>query len=88
MRIELVRADAECALQQRLDIPPGTTVAEALAASRFADEQPAALAVYGQLVAPERLLEEGDRVELLRELLIDPMEARRQRANAKAAEQG
>ena len=88
MRIELVRADAECALRQRLDVAPGTTVAEALAASRFADEQPAALAIYGQLVAPQRLLEEGDRVELLRELLIEPMEARRQRATAKAAEQG
>ena len=80
MQIELVRASAECALRQRLDVPPGTTVAEALAASRFADERPAALAVYGQLVAPERILEQGDRIELLCELLIDPMEARRRRA--------
>ena len=83
MQIELVRASAECAVRQRLDVPPGTTVAAALAASRFADARPAALAIYGQVVAPERVLEEGDRIELLRELLIAPMEARRRRAAAK-----
>ena len=59
----------------------GTTVAEALAASRFADAKPAALAIYGQVVAPERVLVEGDRIELLRELLVPPTQARRQRAD-------
>lgn len=80
MQIELVQARAECAERQRLDVPPGTTVAEALALSRFAKTRPAALAVYGQVAAPEQVLEEGDRIELLRELLVAPMEARRRRA--------
>ena len=88
MQIELVYADAERALRQRLDVPPGTTVAEALAASRFADERPAALAVYGQLATPERILEAGDRIELLRELWIEPMQARRQRAGGGTVRSG
>ena len=82
MRIELVRASAACAERQCLDVPPGTTVAEALAASRFAAERPAALAIYGQVVSAQRVLAEGDRIELLRDLLINPMEARRRRADA------
>ena len=69
-------------MQQCLDVPPGTTVAEALAASRFAAERPAALAIYGQVVSAQRVLAEGDRIELLRDLLINPMEARRRRADA------
>ena len=82
MQVELVCASAECARRQRLDVAAGTTVAEALAASCFADAKPAALAIYGQVVAPEQVLVDGDRIELLRELLVAPTQARRQRADA------
>ena len=83
MQVELVWASAECARRQQLEVSPGTTVAEALAASRFADAKPAALAIYGHVVTPDRVLAEGDRIELLRELLVAPTQARRQRADAK-----
>ena len=82
MQIELVWASANCARRQQLDVVAGTTVAEALAASCFADAKPAALAIYGQVVAPEQVLREGDRIELLRELLVAPTQARRRRADA------
>ena len=82
MQVEVVWASADCVRRQQLDVASGTTVAEALAASCFKDAKPAALAIYGQVVAPERILVEGDRIELLRELLVAPTQARRQRANA------
>ena len=37
------------------------------------------LGLWGRLCAPAETLCDGDRLELLRPLLIDPMEARRQR---------
>ena len=83
MRVELVCASADSARRQQLDVAPGTTVAEALAASCFANAKPAALAIYGQVVTPERVLVEGDRIELLRELLVAPTQARRQRAEGR-----
>ena len=80
MRIELAFATAGQARRQRLEVPPGTTVGAALARSRFAGEKPAALAVYGEIVGPERVLEEGDRIDLLRPLRRSPIAARRDRA--------
>ncbi len=80
MQVELILASAVGARRQLLELPPGTTVAAALAASRFAAEAPAALAIYGERVAPGRVLVHGDRVELRRELPADPDPARRRRA--------
>ena len=39
--------------------------------------------VFGERVAGDRLLEDGDRVEIYRTLDVDPKEARRLRAGAK-----
>ena len=80
MRVEVVQASADEARFQQIEVPSGTTVGEALATSRFATENPAAVAVYGELSTLDRVLEEGDRIELLRELLVDPVAARRARA--------
>ncbi len=80
MKIELVRADAEGTCRESVEVPVGTTVAEAVAASRFATTDAAAFAVYGRLVHEDRILDEGDRVELLSDLLTDPKDARRLRA--------
>lgn len=41
------------------------------------------LAVFGRAVEPHTPLQDGDRVELLRPLLADPKQARRQRAREK-----
>lgn len=37
--------------------------------------------VYGQMIDANYILEDGDRVEILRPLLLSPMEARRLRAD-------
>jgi len=75
-----------------LDVPEGTTVSEAVALSglvgRFPEigAAPGDCAIYGRLVPPNHVLAAQDRVEILRPLLIDPKENRRQAAaRSKAA---
>ena len=68
-----------------LKVTPGTTCREAVAQSRIGDEFPdidvlnSPLGVYGEVCAPDAQVEEGDRVEIYRPLLLEPREQRRQR---------
>lgn len=66
-------------LRQTLRLPQGTTVEAAIARSGW--ELPAGLAsaVHGRACDASRVLREGDRLELLRPLAIDPKDARRER---------
>ena len=72
--------------QQVLDVPEGATVGQALAQSGFAAEfpeftdHPPATGVYGERCDTHRILREGDRIELYRPLVFDPLESRRRRA--------
>ncbi len=72
-----------------LDLPPGTTVLEALQASGLFQHCPHLdlrvnrVGVHGQLVAPDTVLAPGDRVEIYRPLRNDPRERRRQRATTR-----
>ena len=70
-----------------VELPDGASVADALAA--VANQEPFAglnlaalpVGVFNQLVSDRsQLLTDGDRVEIYRELDIDPMTARQQRA--------
>ncbi|MGI9272525.1 MAG: RnfH family protein [Woeseiaceae bacterium] len=69
-----------------LQLENGATVADAVAASELQAVHPAyrfaemATGVWGQRVARDHLLKDGDRVEIYRELERDPMDARRLRA--------
>jgi uncharacterized protein len=78
-----------CADEQhvvRLAVRPGTTVGEAVRLAEMNercpqfDEQGTTLGVYGRVVAPDGVLEAGDRVEIYRPLIADPKQARRRRA--------
>lgn len=82
IHVEIIRAWPRRHESRGLTLPVGTTVAEALAEAAFEGEAPAGLAVFGEAVAPERVLVDGDRLELLRPLRLDPKEARRRRAVA------
>lgn len=70
----------------KLQVPVGTTVADAVRLSglpsRFPeiDAKPMQCAIFGRAVALGDVLADGDRVEVLRPLLIDPKESRRQAA--------
>lgn len=78
VEVALVRVDGCCL--QTVDVDVNATVADALAASRFRSEDFAVLAVFGELVDVDRPLREGERLDLLPALPMDPMAARRKRA--------
>ena len=86
MRVEVVLVDGRGTHRETLELAANATVADAVGASRFRGERPAAIGVYGKVVPMEQLLVEGDRIDLLSELIIDPKEARRQRASAHSGE--
>lgn len=86
MRITLMYASAPRTVHElALDVAPGATLAQALVLSgwpvRFPeiDAQPLTAAVWGRKAPRHHVLREGDRVELLRPLRVDPKVARRER---------
>lgn len=83
LRVEVIRAWPRRHDSRQVELPVGATVADALAAAAFDGEPHAAVAVFGETVDADRPLADGDRVELLRSLLLDPKEARRRRAAAR-----
>jgi putative ubiquitin-RnfH superfamily antitoxin RatB of RatAB toxin-antitoxin module len=86
--IELVFAMPETQSLTEFRVEPGTTVADAIEQSGvyalFADVELRELPVgiWGRLVDRDRLVRHGDRIEIYRQLEIDPREARRQLAEA------
>ena len=80
MRVDVIRAWPHRFESVGLDLPAGATVGDALAASGFVDAGHAAVAIHGVIATPDTLVNENDRVEVRRPLLIDPKEARRLRA--------
>jgi putative ubiquitin-RnfH superfamily antitoxin RatB of RatAB toxin-antitoxin module len=80
VKIELLRAWPRRFERIELELPAHATVGEAVIAAGWSDDPEAvAYAVFGQRVDGDALLRDGDRIELLRPLLADPKEARRQR---------
>ncbi|MCG3203330.1 MAG: Protein RnfH [Gammaproteobacteria bacterium] len=77
-----------------LQVGSGSSVREAIEISglldRFPDIDLAAdrVGIYGRLCALEDVVREGDRIEVYRPLRVDPKEARRLRATARAAQAG
>ena len=69
-----------------LEFAAGMTAGEAVRRSGICSEFPElaarslTLGVYGEVVVESRVLQPGDRVEIYRELAVDPRDARRRRA--------
>src|SRR5690554_7345762 len=69
----------------RLTVPAGTTMLQAVQLSRIAEHFPgldvehSAMGIFGKAVAApaERVLEDGERVEIYRPLIADPKEVRK-----------
>lgn len=79
MRIEVVRAWPRRFESTFVELPEGSTVADALARVPM-DAEEVAVAVHGLRATLQTELNDGDRVELLRPLIADPKDARRRRA--------
>lgn len=81
IRVELVRAWPLRSEAKTVELADDACVGDAVAASDWAQDQEfTGLAVFGQVATPATLLRDGDRVEWLRGLQIDPKQARRLRA--------
>jgi hypothetical protein len=85
--IEIVYALPERQWVRRLGFREGLCALEAvresglLAQVRAEDSEPLVLGIYGKVIAQDRQLQPGDRVEIYRRLRNDPRESRRQRAS-------
>ena len=90
IEIEVMYAELDKVWQFPMRVPLNSTVADALAIARRSADWPnieinsSLLAVYGQMATLQTRLHEFDRVEILRPLLIDPMDARRGRVVKKS----
>lgn len=86
MRVEVAYAQPETQTLLCVDLPPGSTADEAVRRSGILARHPeiawpgTPIGVFGRRVEPDRMLREGDRVEIYRPLTLDPKEARRRRA--------
>jgi putative ubiquitin-RnfH superfamily antitoxin RatB of RatAB toxin-antitoxin module len=66
--------------EQVIEVPAGSTVADALRISGLAlPEDPDRVGVWGRKAEPAQVLRDRDRVEVCRPLLVDPKVARRER---------
>ncbi len=77
-------SDPDCLIEFR--VPVSTTLRDAIILSGILDRFPgidlatAKTGIFGQLAPLEKVLKSHDRVEIYRPLLVNPREARRQRA--------
>lgn len=86
MTVEVVHAGAAGQILRRVELAAGSTVMQAIEASGIIEMlphgvlDPHRLGIFARKVAPDQLVHDGDRIEIYRPLLLDPMEARLQRA--------
>jgi putative ubiquitin-RnfH superfamily antitoxin RatB of RatAB toxin-antitoxin module len=84
--VTVVYAEAGRHVLRQVELPGDSTVMQAIDVSGIAamlpDDaiDPGHLSIFARRVPPTRVVREGDRVEICRPLLRDPMEARRRRA--------
>lgn len=85
VRVEVAYAEPERQFLRQIELPAGSTVADALAASQVEQEYAISLdalrvGIWSKAVDRSTLIADGDRVEIYRPLKIDPKDARRKRA--------
>lgn len=86
IKVEVAYALPEKQAILKLDVAPGTTVLEAARRSGITDKfegidlDNSRFGIFGSVVAPGQVLQDGDRVEIYRPLLADPKEVRKARA--------
>lgn len=92
IHVEVVLAMPEKQELVALDLAAGSTISDAIDQSgiggMFEDFEPdtVKVGIFGQKATMEQELRDGDRVEIYRPLIVDPKEARRQRALKQARE--
>ncbi len=91
LRIEVAAALPDRQVVVPLNLAAGATVEQAIEAAGLASKLPGfeidkrRCGIFGRLCRPDRVLVDGDRVELYRPLTADPKEVRRQLAQLERA---
>lgn len=91
MKIDVLYALPARQHQLEIELPDGATIGQAIERLAQMSEcsgwevDQSAIGVFGQLRPVESELENGDRLELYRPLLVDPKAARRLRAESQRA---
>lgn len=84
VRVEVAYATPERQWLIELQLPAGSTAADAIRLSGLLDECPgldtASIGIFGEHVEQDHPLDDGDRVEIYRPLTADPKEVRREAA--------
>lgn len=86
--VEIVFALADIQDLRSLSVPAGATVGEVVARSGLVDRFPQhnltglKVGIWGRVVQPDQVVNDGERVEIYRPLEMDPREARRKLADA------
>lgn len=85
MRVVVAYAAPEAEAIVVVTLADGARLSDAVAGSRILERlglaaARLAYAIYGERAAPDTKLRDGDRVEVLRPLISDPKDARRERA--------
>lgn len=79
---------------QRIEVSAGTTLAQAIVLSGVAglfpeiDFKNQKAGIYGKIVNMDTILQQNDRIEIYRPLLIDPKEKRRMRSDSRKGKRG
>ncbi len=85
MNVGVCYAQADRQLWLRLDVPEGSTIAEAIALSGVLTQYPEIdletqkVGVFGKLAKLDAVVKEGDRVEIYRKITVDPAQVERRR---------
>lgn len=86
IQVQVTYAEPDRQITHDVLLMAGSTVSDAITASGIERVIPAGsvdvrrLGIFARKVGADHPVEEGDRIEIYRELALDPMAARRQRA--------
>jgi putative ubiquitin-RnfH superfamily antitoxin RatB of RatAB toxin-antitoxin module len=89
MKVEVAYAKPDAQVILTVDVPENATAETAIATSGILNRFPEIdltknkIGIFGKVCSFDRVLRQGDRVEIYRPLIADPKEARRARAAKK-----
>lgn len=92
LRIRVIYALPDHQASVDLQLPPGTSLTEAVSRSGLLQKfpeaavRPLSCAIFGRAVPLTYQLRDGDRIEILRPLQIDPKQSRREAAERSRAQ--
>lgn len=79
MQVTVVRLDRDEVFVKTLELPEGATLQQAVQEAGWTVGNNQKLALWNVLKDPQTKISEGDRIEILPALTVDPMTARRLR---------